>query len=68
MFEGGGRAPPNIHCAPTSGDTLSKAHAALRQPSICVVLTELKNWDGIKAIIDCAGIPSTSEETKYIKA
>jgi len=27
------------------------------------VLTELRDWDGIKVITDYAGLPSTNEET-----
>ena len=29
----------------------------------CAVLTELRDWDGVKVITDYAGLPSTSEET-----
>jgi len=32
----------------------------------CAVLTELRDRDGIKAIADYAGLPSTSEETKVL--
>jgi len=55
-FEGGLRPPPpNIHCAPTSGGTLSKAAYA--------VLTELGDWDGVKVIADTnyAGLPSKKQ-------
>ena len=30
------------------------------------VLTELRDWDGVKAIADYTGLPSTSEETKVL--
>ena len=32
----------------------------------CAVLTELRDWGGIKAIADYAGFPSTREETKVL--
>ena len=32
----------------------------------CAVLTELRDWDCIKAITNYAGLPSTSKETKVL--
>ena len=57
--------PQNIHFPLTSGGTLSLAHydACSTLPA-CALLTELRNWDGIKAIINYARLPSASEETK----
>ena len=40
--------------------------AVLHQPSTCTVLTELRNQDGVKAIVNFAGLPSTSKETKVL--
>jgi len=59
-------APQNIHFALTSGGILSLAHTITTCSTLpaCALLTELRNWDGIKAIIDYARLPSASEETK----
>ena len=60
-------ACPNIHCAPTSGGILSKAqYEHVSTWPACAVLTELNDQEGVKAIADSAGLPSTSEETKVL--
>ena len=63
----GGFAPSNIHCAPTSGGTLSKAHYEHCNTSpACAVLTELRDRNCVKAIVNYDGLPSTSKETKVL--
>jgi len=63
-LEGGGA---NIHCVPTSGGTLGKAHYEhCSTLPASAVLTELRDWDCVKAIPDYAGLHSTSEETKVL--
>jgi len=57
---GWGRFPSNIHCAPTSGGTLGKAHYEhCSIPPACAVLIELRDRDYVKVIPDYAGLPST---------
>jgi len=44
------------------GKRLQSTHSTVA----CAVLTELRDWDYVKVITECAGLPSTSEESKAL--
>jgi len=63
----GGFAPPNIHCVPTIGGTLSEVKHTMNTCSTspaCAVLTEVRDQDSIKTSPTMLGLPYTSKETK----
>ena len=59
MFgRGGGQGAPKYLLCPMSGGTLHYEHCSTLPA--CAVLTELRDQDGVEAIADYAGLPSTT--------
>jgi len=68
FFFGGGGGPPKYPLCPHEWHILNMQHimnTCSTSPD-CSVLAELRDWDGVKAIANYAGLRSTSEETKVL--